>query len=348
MPGNASPVITIFCTSDDVKKEAPWPVMNLTQWKSDCFYEKSSPIHLSGTAVGPDPESAPNITFQIKNVTSEGFLDGYPAFFVQARNDFTYEYLIRNPGLPAGHYILSATLPSGHFSTVNFTIGNREYTNISVLEQIVEDFHKTNAISGISDICSHARLAQDLWGLVNAKGVRALLVGGDADNPAADWTNYDRTWVVAEVLPGQWVALDATMGTLVYRQDNPLYYTGIIFENPADMQTWIRLRPVYFTQLKKVETIRQQRNATMEEYASELRDYNELLADYNNNYANRLLLPQEYPALQVLKSRLAAKPAKLKKIKDELDQLTSSSATEKQQLDDLLSQINRSGSAARF
>jgi len=83
------------------------------------------------------------------------------------------------------------------------------------------------------------QMAADLWDQAMARGLNAKLVlGSVAEDITATYVG-DHAWVAVEISPGGWVALDPTAGNLFLASDNPRYYRGIVFDNPAEMMNYI-------------------------------------------------------------------------------------------------------------
>lgn len=324
---NLIPEVKVACFSDDV-------IQN-TSGVTTCIYKKGEAITLSGIAVRPHPKENPNVTI---SVYAQGTASPLKTQSVTILSDNTYNLTFDGTTLSSGNYHLVASLPSGQKSAVAFTIESQEDTNIRVLRQIVEDYHKIHTYS-LYDYFVCADMAQDVWNIVETQGMRALLVAGNIKNPDAGWKDYDHAWVIVEAAPRQWIALETTGGFLVYKNNNLNYYRGIFFENPKDLKTNMDLRRDYNNEIERSSAIVSQYNAKVSEYNAERDYYLSLVTSYNNKYVGQNLTVEEYLESVEVKNTLNSEQLKLVRLKAELDQLTITYDNEKQIMDRITAQM---------
>jgi hypothetical protein len=324
---NLIPEVTVTCFSDEVIQNTTGPM--------NCIYKKGDAITLSGTAVRPHPKENPDVTV---SVFAQGTVSPLRTQSVAIRPDNTYNLSLDGTTLPSGNYHLVASLPSGQESTVTVSIENQEDSNIRVLQQIVEDYHKIHTYS-LYDYFVCADMAQDVWNIVETRGMRAVLVAGNIQNPDADWKDYDHAWVIVEAAPHQWVALETTGGFLVFKTSNPNYYQGIFFANPKDLKTNMDLIHDYNNEIGRFATIVNQYNAKVSTYNSEQDYYGSLLDSYNNKYAGQNLTYAEYQDSVAVKSTLESEQLKLVQLKAELDQMTVTYDNENLIMDNITAQM---------
>jgi len=91
-------------------------------------------------------------------------------------------------------------------------------------------------------------MAMDVWNMLETRGIDARIVVGDTDHRADRIENATHVWVVAEVHPGSWVAVETTGGYLVCDdgvvnvcdRTNSLYYEGWMYDNPNEYVRTVR------------------------------------------------------------------------------------------------------------
>ena len=94
---------------------------------------------------------------------------------------------------------------------------------VSVLHNLVKVYHATHTYSKKNFfVC--ADMAMDVWNMIETKGINARIAVGNVNKAQANWKEYNHAWVVAEVSPGRWVALEITRGTVVRGNENKNYY----------------------------------------------------------------------------------------------------------------------------
>lgn len=325
---NLIPEVKVTCISDEMIKN--------TTGEMRCIYKKGGAVTISGTAVRPHPKENPNITISVYGQETALPIKTQS---VTILSDNTYTISFNSTTLPSGDYHLVASIPSGQKSAVAFTIESQENTNIRILRQIVEDYHKIHTYS-LYDYFVCADMAQDVWNIVETQGMQALLVAGNIKNPNADWKDYDHAWVIVETAPRQWIALETTGGFLVEKKENPNYYRGIFFENPKDLKTNMDLRRDHNNEIERFATIVSQYNTKVSEYNAGLDYYRSLADSYNNKYVGHNLTLAEYQESLRVKNTLDSEQLKLVQLKAELDQLTVTYNNEKQIMDRITAQMN--------
>ena len=111
---------------------------------------------------------------------------------------------------------------------------------IRILKEIVENYNKEHTYIG-DDIFDCEKMAMDVWDIVETKGINAVIQVGNVDKKVIKIEDANHAWVLAEVAPEDWIALETTGGYLVCENEafcavnNPLYYQGWSFENPKEL-----------------------------------------------------------------------------------------------------------------
>jgi hypothetical protein len=81
-------------------------------------------------------------------------------------------------------------------------------------------------------------MASEVWNMLKAQAISAVVVVGDKDNVIGDILQSDHAWVLADIGPGQYLALETTGGYAVQKTENPLYYIGWSFSSPAELKSY--------------------------------------------------------------------------------------------------------------
>ncbi|HUT67223.1 MAG TPA: hypothetical protein VMW86_01560 [Dehalococcoidales bacterium] len=113
-------------------------------------------------------------------------------------------------------------------------------------EKIVKYYHDTHVYSTYDlFICSD--MAAEVWNMLKAQGISAVIVVGNIDSSISDILQSDHAWVLAEVAPGKKLALETTGGRVVPESQNALYYRGWTFDSPAKLKSHNNLFREYNT-----------------------------------------------------------------------------------------------------
>jgi len=153
-------------------------------------------------------------------------------------------------------------------------------TPIETAENIVKWYHETHIYTKYDFfVCSD--MALDVWNMLKAQRIDALIQIGNVETGAENITEADHAWVLAELSPGQYLALETTAGSLVWREDNPLYYQGWSFDNPREYKRFVELKYEYNTRVKIIEQLAQAFEAAREAGLEATNEYTELGNEIN-------------------------------------------------------------------
>jgi outer membrane murein-binding lipoprotein Lpp len=102
---------------------------------------------------------------------------------------------------------------------------------------IVRYYHDTHVYSKY-DLFVCSDMAAEVWNMLKAVGINSIVAVGNVDTAVSDILDSNHAWVLAEVDPGQYLALETTGGFTVSESENPLYYHGWSFVSPADLKSY--------------------------------------------------------------------------------------------------------------
>ena len=103
--------------------------------------------------------------------------------------------------------------------------------------KIVKNYHETHVYSTY-DLFVCSDMASEVWNMLKAQGISAVIAVGNKDTAVADIIQSNHAWVLAEVAPGEYLALETTGGFVVPRSQKVLYYRGWSFDSPADLKAY--------------------------------------------------------------------------------------------------------------
>jgi uncharacterized protein YoxC len=113
-------------------------------------------------------------------------------------------------------------------------------TPAEAAEKIVKYYHQTHVYSTY-DLFVCSDMASEVWNMFKAQGIDAIIVVGNKDTAITDIIQSNHAWVLAEVAPGEYLALETTGGFVVPKSENALYYRGWYFDSPADLKSYNQL-----------------------------------------------------------------------------------------------------------
>jgi hypothetical protein len=140
--------------------------------------------------------------------------------------------------------------------------------NIRIARQTVADYANSHTYFE-NNIYGCADMASDVWNILETKGVKAIIRTGSVKKRITTFTEVDHAWVMAEVAPNKWLALETTSGEAIEYDLNPLYYdVGWSFSNPGQLKDFILLNKQY--------------DEAHAKYIAANDDYNNVLRKYNS------------------------------------------------------------------
>jgi hypothetical protein len=144
--------------------------------------------------------------------------------------------------------------------------------------------------------------------MLKAQGIKAVIVVGNKDTAISNILQSDHAWVLAEVNPGEHLALEATGGYVVPRSKNPLYYRGWSFDSPVSLKSHNERVREYNTRVSIIMDIQNEVKVVADEHD---RSTDPITADKLLAVSNKLVEVRD------------KMDAELKNIKAELDALAT-------------------------
>ena len=138
-------------------------------------------------------------------------------------------------------------------------------TKRETAENIVRFYHETHEYSKI-DLFMCSDMASEVWNMLKRVGIDSVIAIGDIDGPLTNIIACDHAWVLAEVEPGVFLALETTAGYSVPRTENQYYYEGWYFSSPADLKSYNEKIRTYNTLVGVRNTIADGVNDAIELY----------------------------------------------------------------------------------
>lgn len=207
-------------------------------------------------------------------------------------------------------------------------------TPAETAENIVRWYHETHIYSEYDFfVCSD--MALDVWNMLKAQGIDALIKIGNVKTRAKDITEADHAWVLAETSPGHYLALETTGGYAVWSKENPLYYEGWSFNNPREYKRFVELRQDYNIRVSIINQLATKYDKTYEEYQKELDYYQELVDEFNKKYAGRPISSES----QIYEDKIETQLAIVKEREGRYNQLNELISEQEQKLENIVSEM---------
>ncbi|MFC1967451.1 hypothetical protein ACFLV2_02310 [Chloroflexota bacterium] len=150
-------------------------------------------------------------------------------------------------------------------------------TPAETVANIVRFYHATHTYS-TQDFFVCSDMAADVWNMVDTQGITAWFMIGSLDRAVTEINQCDHAWVLTELSPGSYLALESTGGAVYTRSEKPRYYTGWAFQAPADYKRYQELRNEYNLRVDFHNTLVNRVNTA-------LKVYNDAVAEWNAKYS---------------------------------------------------------------
>ena len=137
----------------------------------------------------------------------------------------------------AGIIIFIAIHAAGLFPATSYE------RNVEAVREIARDYRSTHTYLGVetgqpADVYVCIDMAKDVWNIIKTRGINAVIEVGNVRKNVTGMDDVDHAWVLAEVAPMRWIAVETTSGTVVTRDENPRYFTGLQFNDPAGLKEY--------------------------------------------------------------------------------------------------------------
>jgi len=199
---------------------------------------------------------------------------------------------------------------------------------------IVERYFETHSYS-TADFFICADMALDVWNMLKAQGINALIKIGNVEEAVLNVAKADHAWVLAETSPGQYLALEVTGGYTVPKADNPLYYAGWSFNSPREYKKFLELRQQYNAKITFINQISGKSEIAYGAYSKEFDKYQELIDEFNEKYAGQPMTPEA----ETLNEEINAQLEIMKELEGRYNQLSELADEQQQQLNGMVTEM---------
>jgi hypothetical protein len=107
----------------------------------------------------------------------------------------------------------------------------------ALLRNLASDYRRTHTYS-LEDSYVCVDMACDVWNMVKTKGLEARIMVGNVQRDMWSLEDANHAWVLAEVSPGEWLAIEATGGFVIFQNENSRYYRGRMFSSPREFKAF--------------------------------------------------------------------------------------------------------------
>jgi hypothetical protein len=156
-------------------------------------------------------------------------------------------------------------------------------TKADTVARVAAYYHQTHTYTA-TDMFVCGDMAAELWNMLQTFGIDSIMVVGAVDVSITDILQSNHAWLLAEVEPETYLAVECTAGVTRNADQYPLYYRGWYYSNPETLKH-------YFDQVKEYNT----RVAMINDVVAADQ---EAVALYNQNHSpSQLAIHEELSAL---------------------------------------------------
>jgi len=227
------------------------------------------------------------------------------------------------------------------FSIITFTIFSgctQEEDKIQILEEILKDYHEKHTYSK-EDFFVCSDMAIDVWNILETKGINAEIAIGNVDVPIDSIDQINHAWVMAEVAPNQWLALEVTGGYIVYYEDNPNYYRGYFFDTPREFKKYLELVRKYNEKVEKIVMLQNQYEKLYNEYIYEYNKLEKLIERFEKICCEESVSYGMVSICIDLYAEIAEQKSKVSELEGKCEQMVQIIESEEQELENIKTQL---------
>ncbi len=147
------------------------------------------------------------------------------------------------------------------------------------------------------DFSAYAESALDIWNILKERGINTEIWIGNTEKTYSNITEISHAWVMAEVEPLVWLALETAGGYVVRKEDNPLYYRGYSFDTQEEFMEYLDLRNRYNAQAER-------KNRMQERASSCTQRLEEMRAEFNAKYGGKQVSDESIEEMKRLSEKL--------------------------------------------
>lgn len=137
-------------------------------------------------------------------------------------------------------------------------------TTTEIVTGIVKSYYESHLYQ--KDVYDCNNYASDVWDMLQKLNIDSVIVIGDVQTGVSDILNTTHAWVLVDVENGEKLAFDATTGKPVTKAENPLYYQGWTFNDPAALKANDDLKTEYNTRVSLRNILADEVNAAQASY----------------------------------------------------------------------------------
>ncbi|MBU1003442.1 MAG: hypothetical protein KKE73_13090 [Proteobacteria bacterium] len=132
--------------------------------------------------------------------------------------------------------------------------------NLLLLQNILTEYRNSHTYTK-KDLYICGDMAMDVWNILTTKGFKAKIAEGNNEKDILKTfktfkTGVTHVWVMAQLGPNDWIALECTGGFMVSKAENPFYYTSaIFFSGPAEYKPYLSDKKMYNTALEEYNVL---------------------------------------------------------------------------------------------
>jgi hypothetical protein len=163
---------------------------------------------------------------------------------------------------------------------------NQGLTTTEIVTKLVKNYYDSHLY--LIDIYDCNNMATDIWDILQKLKIKSRIVIGSIDKAIDNILNSDHAWILAEVNPGEFLALETTGGFAVMESENNKYFHGWYFTDPAQLKANDDLKAAYNAEAVFLMFLSEKRKTVNDEYVTAANQGNQILADQKEAIFSKL------------------------------------------------------------
>ncbi len=211
---------------------------------------------------------------------------------------------------------------------------------VAALRTILSLYRQTHTYS-TADFFVCADMAIDVWNMARTQGFKVMIAAGHPSDNKATPPRFTHAWVVAEVAPSAWLAMETTGGGVVTGKENINYYRGHFFENPRDFKEYLDERRGINQQISDVKELEDKFAHVNGKYRQEVAEQQKLSTDLQQQCGDKRLAPAKFKQCKEMQQTVLAKTDACKELEGRVRQLSDTHADTRAKLEASMRLLNQ-------
>ncbi len=140
-------------------------------------------------------------------------------------------------------------------------------TKADTVARVAKYYNQTHTYTA-TDMFVCGDMAAEIWNMLKTFDINSIMVVGSVDHSVTDILQSTHAWLLAEVEPNTYLAVECTGGYTVTQASNPLYYQGWYYSTPETLKQYFDDVKEYNTRVSMINDVVAEDQQVVDQYNS--------------------------------------------------------------------------------